>query len=205
MATKKIQQIEETVIDQVLTAEPAPLPEVYVDPYLSDDYGDLDFRFPRIQTLRGEGNQAPCWFIPESQLDQAGWLDPAPQLTTYHFASGDKEDGLMILQPRMLVAIDSGLLAFDREATALTKRLVVAGDYNNIPEESKDGFGTVQYLRLYLVDKDNCPLAETPFGFTAKGATRATFMQHWLANCDEITRLHCRSLNRPFSRRNAVY
>jgi Family of unknown function (DUF5895) len=212
MTTKKVTRptaeeptVEVVTEDTPIAAEPAPLTIAEDDPYMDDSYSDPDAQYPRIQSLRGEGNQPPCWFIPETQLDRAGWLDPAPQLNTYYFASGDKEDGLVILQPRLLVAAKTSLLAFDREGSQAAKRMMLAGDYNSIAEGEKERFGMVQFFRLYLLDDQNCPLAEMPFEFRAKGATRSTFAAHWNQNCDEITRLHCRSLGKPFARRNATY
>jgi hypothetical protein len=212
MTTKKVTRptteeptVEVVTEDTTIAAEPAPLAIPEDDPYMDDSYSDLDAQYPRIQTLRGEGGQPPCWFIPMSQLDRAGWLDPNPQITTYHFAGGGTDDGLMLLQPRLLVAAKTTLLAFDRTASQTAQRMILAGDYNYIPEEKKDDFGMVQFFRLYLLDEQNRPLAEMPFEFRAKGATRSTFANHWNQNCDEITRLHCRSLNKPFARRNATY
>jgi hypothetical protein len=175
------------------------------DPYLDDSYSDPDATYPRIQTLRGEGAQKPCWFIPQSQLDQAGWLDPNPELSTYHFAGGDSEDGLILYQPRLLVAAKTTLLAFDREASTKANRMILCGDYNRLSEEVKENYGMVQFLRLYLLDENNAPLAEMPFEFRAKGATRATFVKQWEQNCDEITRHHCKSVGKPFAKRNAAY
>jgi Family of unknown function (DUF5895) len=175
------------------------------DPYMDDAYSDADASYPRIQILRGEGNQKPCWFIPQDQLDLAGWLDPEPKLDTYHFASGQSEEGLIIYQPRLLVAAKSTLLAFDRSASADAQKMVLSGDYNQIPAEEKDNYGMVQFFRLYLLDDQNCPLAEMPFEYRAKGATRATFVKQWEQNCDEITRHHCKSVGKPFAKRNAVY
>jgi Family of unknown function (DUF5895) len=192
-------------IAPLAVGEIAPEAIVEADPYMDDSYSDPDAQYPRIQTLRGEGNQPPCWFIPEDQLDRSGWLDYGAKLTTYHFASGDKEDGLVILQPRLLVAAKTSLLAFDRTASQNAGRMMLAGDYNNIAEEAKTNFGMVQFFRLYLLDDQNCPLAEMPFEYRAKGATRSTFVAHWNQSCDEITRLHCRSLGKPFARRNATY
>jgi hypothetical protein len=66
MAPKKIQEIDTdvTVLAPITSVEPVPLPEVYNDPYLSEEFGDPDAQFPRIQTLRGEGNQPPLLVHP---------------------------------------------------------------------------------------------------------------------------------------------
>lgn len=177
------------------------------DPFMGDEFNDPNPVYPRIQTLRGEGAQKACWFIPAPQLDRSGWLDPKPKLETYHFQGGDSEEGLIIYEPRMLVATKSTPQVFDRAETVKQKRLVLLGDgTENIGLlDDKANYGTTQYFRIYLLDEDNCPLAEMPFEYRSKGATRATFVQQWGACCDEITLLHCRSAGKPFAKKNDVY
>jgi Family of unknown function (DUF5895) len=176
------------------------------DPFMGDEFNDPNPVYPRIQTLRGEGAQKACWFIPAKQLDRSGWLAPAPKLETYHFQGGDSEEGLIIYEPRMLVATKSLPQVFDRAETAKQKRLVLVDRPENIesPEE-KANCGTTQHFRIYLLNQDNCPLAEMPFGYRSNGATRATFVQQWGASCDEITLLHCRSAGKPFAKKNDIY
>jgi Family of unknown function (DUF5895) len=195
--------VTESVEAEVVAELP---PTVEHDPFMGDEFNDPNPAYPRIQTLRGEGAQKACWFIPATQLDRSGWLDPAPKLETYHFQGGDSEEGLIIYEPRMLVATKSLPQVFDRVESAKQKRLVLVDRTENIesPEE-KANYGTIQYFRIYLLDQDNCPLAEMPFEYRSKGATRATFLQQWGASCDEITLLHCRSAGKPFAKKNDVY
>jgi hypothetical protein len=201
-----------SVVAELLTSSSSAVAEVVNstdiqqdDPYMDESYSDPDATYPRIQVLRGEGGQKPCWFIPQEQLDRAGWLDSGAKLETYHFNSGAAEEGLMLYEPRLIVAAKTTVLAFDRAASLAAKRMVLCGDYNRIADELKDNYGLVQFFRLYLLDENNAPLAEMPFEFRAKGATRATFVKQWDQNCDDITRHHCRSLEKPFARRNAIY
>jgi hypothetical protein len=214
MTTKKTTDSTTTTTAIAEVIRPAAIAEVVQpvaietvnDPYFEDEFADPDPQFPRIQTLRGEGPQPACWFIPEDQLGKAGWLDPDPNLAEYHFAGGDAEVGLVITKPRMLVAVDSPKMAFDRKATQDTKRLVIAGNYNEVvDEENKAAFGPVQFFRIYLLGERNEPLAESPFGYISKGATRATFVSHWQQSAEEIARCHSRSLGKAYSRRNDRY
>lgn len=201
----EVQTMEPNISSAIELTVVAPVENQKDDPYMDESYSDPDATYPRIQILRGEGGQKPCWFIPQEQLDRAGWLDPEPKLETYHFASGESEEGLMLYEPRLIVAAKTTPLAFDRAASTAANRIVLCGDYNRVADELKENYGIVQIFRLYLLDENNAPLAEMPFEFRAKGATRATFIKQWDQNCDEITRHHCRSLERPFSRRNAIY
>jgi Family of unknown function (DUF5895) len=177
------------------------------DPYMSDEYNDPNAQYPRIQTLRGEGAQKACWFIPSRELDRAGWLDPNPTLTDYHFQGGDVEAGLVIYEPRMLVAIRSTRQVFDRAESTKQKKMVFCGEAAENQEllEQKENYGAAQYFRVYLLSSDNAPLAEMPFEYRAKGATLATFIQQWEQSCDDITRFHCQAARRPFAKKNAAY
>jgi hypothetical protein len=177
------------------------------DPYMTDEYNDPDARYPRIQTLRGEGSQKACWFIPARELDRAGWLDPSPTLTDYHFQSGDVEAGLIIYEPRMLVAMKSTRQIFDRAETIKQKRMVFCGEASENPEllQQKDSYGVAQYFRLYLLGADNAPLSEMPFEYRPKGSTLVTFVEQWEQSCDDITRFHCQAARRPFAKKNAAY
>lgn len=177
------------------------------DPYMGDEYNDPDARYPRLQTLRGEGSQKACWFIPSRELDRAGWLDPNPVLTDYHFQGGDVESGLIIYEPRMLVAARSTRQVFDRAESTKQKKIVFCGEAAEHQEllEQKENYGAAQYFRVYLLSKDNVPLAEMPFEYRAKGATLATFVQQWDQSCDDITRFHCQAARRPFAKKNAAY
>jgi hypothetical protein len=192
---------------EVAEAVLAPIEECK-DPYMDDEFNDPNAVYPRIQTLRGEGQQKACWFITERNLDQAGWLHTYPKLETYYFQGGGEEQGAILYSPRMIVAAKTPPFYYDRTETEIQKRLILCGDSTKVDQKlftDKGRFSKIQYFHIYLLDENNSPLTEMPFEYRPKGATRATFLNEWQRCCDAITRNHCREMGKPFQRKNSLY
>lgn len=162
------------------------------DRFAAEEYIDTQARLPKIQALRGETGASECgYFITVTEMAKAGWIDfDDKKLIEYEYGSGGKEQGLLIQQPRMLVAARSPLFAFDRVLSQSEGRLIVAGQYNKTEYSDRARFGTGQVYEVVLLDPNNQPLHEIGFAYVAKGSNQATFSQHWQQLVTEVTRFH---------------
>jgi Family of unknown function (DUF5895) len=162
------------------------------DEFADESYNDTTARMPRIQALRGEKGDIDCgYFVTEAEMGKASWYNvPIKDLTNYTYNSGGSEQGLLIKKPRMLVSPKSPMFAFDRQQSTLTKKLVVVGQYNRQQYADRSIYGVGQYYEILLLDQNNAPLHEIPFGYIAKGANMASFSQHWQELVNDVTRIH---------------
>lgn len=180
------------VIADEPTNEPQQIPSVPPerDEFCDSSFIDPNAKLPRIQALRGTSKANCGYFIPESQLAIAGWLDYDPdKLITYAFeGSGEEERGLLLQNPRMLVMPRTSVLALDREQSQEQKTTVLLGYYYEYRDNPN--VQNVQYYEVMLLNQDNQPCHSIPFVYAAKGANQATFAQHWQQLCQEITNCH---------------
>jgi Family of unknown function (DUF5895) len=162
------------------------------DEFADESYNDTTARMPRIQALRGEKGDIDCgYFITETELAKAGWYSVLTKdLTTYTYNSGGTEQGLLIKKPRMLVSPKSPMFAFDRQHSSLIKKLDIVGQYSRQKHGDRTIYGVGQYYEVLLLDQNNVPLHEIPFGYIAKGANMASFNQHWQELVNDVTRIH---------------
>ncbi len=175
------------------------------DEFASEEYVDSNARLPRIQALRGSSPKNCGFFIQIDQAAKAGWNNfDEKTLIEYAFEeSGKTEQGILIQSPRMLVCPRSEVLAWDRNATRERKMLVVLGRY--LPEHKVDSVGNLQLFEVFLLDENNQPLHQLPFALQLKGATQATFSQHWQQFCNEMTFCHAVANQIPARPKNMLF
>jgi Family of unknown function (DUF5895) len=162
------------------------------DRFAAPEYVNPNARLPRIQALRGENGASECgYFITEAEMAKAGWKEVNESETiVYEYNSGGKERGLLIQSPRMLVVPRSPLFAFDRQASRVEGKLVVAGQYSKQLYSDREKYGTAQCYEVLLLDADNQPLHEIGLAYVAKGANQASFSFHWQQLVTEVTKCH---------------
>jgi Family of unknown function (DUF5895) len=79
--------------------------------YLSSQYAATDFSFPHAQVVRGEADMTHCgYFIPLPQAQKAGWSNlEATETIIYTYNNGEKAEGILLAQPRMVLCAVSKL------------------------------------------------------------------------------------------------
>ncbi len=162
------------------------------DRFAAPEYVNPNARLPRIQALRGENGASECgYFITEAEMAKAGWghIDERETIV-YEYNSGGKERGLLIQSPRMLVVPRSPLFAFDRQASRIEGKLVVAGQYSKQMYSDREKYGTAQCYEVLLLDANNQPLHEIGLAYVAKGANQASFSFHWQQLVTQVTKCH---------------
>jgi hypothetical protein len=177
------------------------------DRFASNEYTDPGARLPKIQALRGEKGDIDCgYFISEGEMQKAGWYSHKDKdLVTYNYNSGNKEKGLLLKTPRMLVVQRSPLFAFERQASREEKRLIVAGAYSRQAHKEREKYGLAQYYEVLLLDENNEPLHELPLGYLAKGANQGSFSAHWQQLVNEVTRCHAQANGIPARPKNSMF
>jgi hypothetical protein len=174
------------------TTETTAITTTTRDRFAQPEYINPNARLPKIQALRGENGAAECgYFITEKEMANAGWFEvDESEMMIYEYNSGGKERGLLIKSPRMLVVPRSPLFAFDRVLSRQEERLYIAGGYSKAKHFDREKYGTAQCYEVLLLDKENQPLHEIAFAYTAKGANQASFAQHWQQLVTEVTKCH---------------
>ncbi|WP_373542492.1 DUF5895 domain-containing protein [Chamaesiphon sp.] len=162
------------------------------DRFAAPEYVNPNARLPRIQALRGENGASECgYFITEAEMGKAGWKEiDESETIVYEYNSGGKERGILIQSPRMLVVPRSPLFAFDRQASRIEGKLVVAGQYSKQLYSDREKYGTAQCYEVLLLDVDNQPLHEISLAYVAKGANQASFSFHWQQLVTQVTKCH---------------
>jgi hypothetical protein len=163
------------------------------DEFASTQFLDPNARLPRIQALRGTTPENCGYFISVEEMAKSGWVDFEPfadQLVTYIFeSSGQKEQGLLLKSPRMLVCPRTPLLAFDRQASSESEQLVLVGQWKREFKED-DNISNCRLYEVLLLSPENQPLHTVPLSYVAKGANHATFSAEWQKLTEEITACH---------------
>jgi Family of unknown function (DUF5895) len=163
------------------------------DEFASTQFLDPNARLPRIQALRGTTPELCGYFISVEEMAKSGWVDFEPftdQLVTYTFeSSGQKEQGLLLSEPRMLVCPRTPLLAFDRTASSESEQMVLVGQWKREYKED-DNISNCRLYEVLLLDVNNQPLHTVPLSYVAKGANNATFSAEWQKLTEEITACH---------------
>jgi hypothetical protein len=167
-----------------------PLPK---DEFASVQFLDPNARLPRLQALRGITPDLCGYFLSVEEMAKSGWVDFDPvadQLVTYTFeSSGQKEQGLLLKSPRMLVCPRTPLLAFDRQASMETEQLTIFGNWRREYRDD-DNVGNCQMDEVILLSPDNQPLHTVPLSYVAKGSNHASFSVEWQKLIDEVTACH---------------
>lgn len=174
--------------------------------YLSSEYAATDFSFPHVQVVRGEEEQSHCgYFIPLPQAQKAGWSNiEATKTIIYTYNDGKNAEGILLVQPRMVMCAVSKLGMFDRAASQDEDRLMVIGEWNR--EQSKDpNIGNFQIYLIMFLGESNFPLHQIPFKIIAKGAHQATLSKYWEQNCIQVAMLHAKAAKAPFLPRDERY
>jgi hypothetical protein len=174
--------------------------------YLSPQYAATDFSFPHAQVVRGEEDMTHCgYFIPLPQAQKAGWSNlEATETIIYTYNNGEKAEGILLTQPRMVLCAVSKLGMFDRLASQNEDRLVVIGEWNR--EQSKDpNNGNFQIYLVMFLGANNFPLHQIPLKIITKGAHQATLSKNWEQNCIKIAMLHAQSEKVGFFPRGEQY
>jgi hypothetical protein len=145
------------------------------------------------------------YFIPLPQAQKAGWSNlEATETIIYTYNNGEKAEGILLTQPRMVLCAVSKLGMFDRLASQNEDRLVVVGEWNR--EQNKDpNIGNFQIYLVMFLDANNFPLHQIPLKIIAKGSHQATLSKHWEQNCIKIAMLHARSQKVGFFPRGERY
>jgi hypothetical protein len=163
------------------------------DEFASPKFVDENVKPPYIQALRGTTPDNCGYFISLEQMLKADWIDidsVQEQIITYTFeSSGQQELGLLINKPRMLVCPKTPLLAYSRSASNKAKEKVIVGTYKQQYKEDKD-ISVCKTYKVILLDRNNKLLHQVPFEYSAKGATQATFGQHWNTLVQEVSNCH---------------
>jgi hypothetical protein len=174
--------------------------------YLTEQYPAADFNFPYLQALRGEENPAHCGlFIPASQLDKCGWQNiDANQIVEYTYNSGDREPGLLLKNPRMVITPISKLGAFDRSLSQKEGTLVILGEWKQ-EHKTDPNIGNFQVYLVMFVNEKNEPLHDVPLKLVAKGAFQASLSENYQKFCTQMARLRAKSQGIPFRPQNEVF
>lgn len=143
------------------------------DQFTSDEYIDKNAALPTVIVLN---DQLHCgYFIPVSTMAKCGWVDfDESQLISHTFRSGEVEQGVLIIKPRMLVCPKSDLYQYDVQASEQQRRRAIVGLYDAALKDDKN----IKTERLYLVfflDANNNPLHTSPLKYAARGVNGATF------------------------------
>jgi hypothetical protein len=177
------------------------------DIFASGDFDQPDTKLPRAQFLRGETDPNMFGlFISELDLIATNYKYDKKDLIEYQFiSSNEKQAGLMLKTPKMLLAQKTVLMAKQQIEDENGKSRSVYEAYDASIHFDRSIYSPCTGYNIILVDADNKPLHDIAFSLTAKGAAGASLNAELNKFYDEITTAHAKLNNIPIRKKDARF
>ncbi len=178
-------------------------------------------KFPIAIMLNQKPEPLHGMFIKEDALKMAGWHGPSPSHTNT-FGAGNKELGLLLQAPRMLIINQSsrfveakknnGKFPIHPHTKEELKPGTIVGNYEtpegkDLHEKMKvEGFSTLRTFYLfYLLDENNQRLHDIPFMLSIKGAAAVSFGQAYEQFKIQLASAYAKVTKTGFSPKNQAF